>query len=118
MSTSKRPTLNELITSLNCEKYPERWNDIYDSVMDDFEKNGCRLTNPDFYEEMGEKYGIENDMLDTYKRIAREVSEDEPLSRFLALVAATMHDREHARSSIKYIGLLKVPMEATLINTR
>ena len=107
MSTSKRPTINELMASLNSEKWPERWNDIYDSVMDDFEKNGCKLTNPDYYEEMGKKYGIENDMLDTYKRIAKEVAEDEPLSRFLALIAASMRDRAHIRSDIKSIRLPK-----------
>lgn len=107
MSTSKRPTLIELMTSLNSEKWPERWNDIYDSVMDDFEANGCRLTNPDYYDELARKYGTIGDMLDTYKRIAKEVSEDEPLSRLLALIAASMRDRENIRADIKALGLPK-----------
>ena len=105
MNKSTRPTLTELMTSLNSEKWPERWNDIYDSVMDDFEANGLRLLNPNYYDEIANKYGILGEMLDTYKRIAKEVAEDEPLSRLLALIAAAMHDRENIRADIKALGL-------------
>jgi hypothetical protein len=95
------------MTSLNSEKWPERWNDIYDSVMDDFEANGLKLINPDYYDEIAEKYGVLEEMLDTYKRIAKEISEDEPLARLLALIAASMRDRENIRADIKALGLPK-----------
>lgn len=109
MNKLTRPTLSELMTSLNSEKWPERWNDIYDSVMDDYEANGLRLLNPEYYDEVSKKYDNLNEMLDTYKRIAKEVSEDENLSRLLALIAASMRDRENITADIKALGLPKSP---------
>ena len=53
MNTSARPTLSELMTSVNSSKWPERWNDIYDSVMDDYEANGCELLDPEYYDTIG-----------------------------------------------------------------
>ena len=80
-----RITLEELARKLNCEKYPARWTEIYDGVMEDYEKNGCPLTDPAYYDALHEKYGILVNYLDTYKEAAALIGKNEYLSRFLAL---------------------------------
>ena len=37
-----RQTLEELMHSLNVEKWPERWGELYDKVMDDYEEKAER----------------------------------------------------------------------------
>lgn len=36
-----RPTLNELMNHIGCKAWPERWQNLYDGVMEDFERHGC-----------------------------------------------------------------------------
>lgn len=109
MSTSIRPTLSELMTSVNSVKWPERWNDIYDGVMDDYEANGCELLDPDYYDMIAEKYNVLAEFREDYKRVAKKISEDENLSRVFALMCASQRDRENIRSDIKYLGLPQSP---------
>lgn len=107
MSTLTRPTLSELMTSVNSSKWPERWNDIYDSVMDDYEANGCELLDPEYYDIIAEKYNILTVFREDYKRAAKKISEDENLSRVFAMICASQRDRENIRSDIKQLGLPK-----------
>ena len=41
-----KQTLTQLMTSLGCERWPERWEKFYDGVMGDFDKNGCPFADP------------------------------------------------------------------------
>lgn len=109
MITSKRPTLESLMRSLNSERWPERWNDIYDSVMDDYEKNGLKLLNPDYYDELAEKYNMIPEYREDYKRVASEIAKDDALSRLLAMMAASMRDRANIKADIKQLELPKSP---------
>ena len=88
-------TISELMSALGCTKYPPRWADIYDSVIDDYDKNGCELADPDFYDKLGDKYNVLHKYRDYYKTAAAEIAKDENLSRLLALLAAVARDREH-----------------------
>ena len=107
MNYSARPTINELMSSLNVSRWPQRWNEIYDDVMIDYEKNGCRLTDPSFYDGIAAKYNVIGEFLDTYKSVAREISTDDLLSRFLSLIAASMRDRKNAKADINSLDLPK-----------
>ena len=105
MKPSTRPTLENLMKSLNSERWPERWNDIYDSIMDDYEANGCELLDPDFYDTIAQKYNILDEFLEDYKRVASEVAKDDALSRLLVLMAASMRDRKNIKADIKQLAL-------------
>ena len=63
-----RKSIEALMTELGCEKWPSRWSESYDDVMDSYEKNGCPLTDPSYYEEIHNTYGILPNHLDVYKK--------------------------------------------------
>lgn len=91
---NKRPTIDELIRSVNCSKYPERWKSFYDSVMDDYEKNGCIYATPEYYEALDAKYGMFPNFLDDFRTAALEMAKNDSLCRTFALLCEAMKDRE------------------------
>ncbi len=101
------PEIKELMSALNCKKWPKRWEDIYDSVMTDFDKNGCRYTDPAYYDEIGEKYSILIKYRDLYKEAAAAVGRNEYLSRFFALLCASLNDPENTKADLKEISYPK-----------
>lgn len=107
MNLSPRPTIENLMSALNVPTWPLRWNDVYDSVMDDYEKNGSKLLRPDYYDEIGEKYNIIAEYRDDYKRNASEIANDDALARYLMLMADTMRHRDTAKAEIKQIKMPK-----------
>ncbi len=102
---TERPTLEELMRSQNSTRWPARWSEVYDEVMDDFEKNGCVLLDPDYYDRIGEKYGMLRDFREDYKRAAIEIARDEGLSRVLALICDTMRHRTTAMAESNALEL-------------
>ena len=89
-----RRTFNELLEAVNSEKCPQRWRDLYDVAMDDFEKNGLEALRPEYYDRISRDYGALTEHLEDYKQAAREIADDDALSRVLALVCYAMRDRE------------------------
>lgn len=104
---NERPTINELMASVNSEKWPLRWSSIYDRVMDDYEKNGCVYATPEYYELIDEKYSMLKDFKEDYKRAAVEIAGDDALCRFLALLCEAMKDREHINDDLKELDVPK-----------
>ena len=88
-------TISELMSALGCTKYPDRWADIYDKVMDEYDKYGCELATPAFYDKLGDRYNVFHKYKDYYKKAAEEIANDEDLCRLLALLATVARDREH-----------------------
>ena len=89
-----RETIDKLLERVRSRKYPERWAEIYDEAMDDFEKNGLNALDPAYYDRVSRDYGALTPHLDDYKRAAAEIAKDETLSRVLALVCFAMRDRD------------------------
>ena len=104
-----KKNLAELMSSLNCEKFPERWNDIYDDVMADIEKNGCKYATPEYYDELGDKYDILVRFRDVYKEAAAEVAKNPDLTAFLALLCRSLNDRENYSADLKQLSYPKAP---------
>ena len=50
-------TLESLMKEVGCKKYPERWSEIFDKAMTEYDNQGCYLTNTKFYDELHAKYG-------------------------------------------------------------
>jgi hypothetical protein len=94
-------TLSELAAAVGCCKYPSRWDELFDSVMADFDKNGCTYTDPAYYDQIEQTYGILGKELETYKCAAVEVGKNENLSRFLAVLCAALQQREFHTEDMK-----------------
>lgn len=94
-------TLKTLMAEVGCKKYPERWNEIFEAAMDEYDEQGCYLTKVEFYDELHEKYGCFSKYGEVYKAAARQTAEDEALSRFLTLLAMALQDDEHKKDDLK-----------------
>ena len=109
-----RETIDKLLERVRSRKYPERWAEIYDEAMDDFEKNGLNALDPAYYDRVSRDYGALTPHLDDYKRAAAEIAKDETLSRVLALVCFAMRDRDSTGGKLP-IYLCGVSMGATTV---
>ncbi|MBQ8358098.1 MAG: DUF5596 domain-containing protein [Clostridia bacterium] len=107
-----RPTLEELMQSVGCTKFPDRWNEIYDTVMADFEQRECPLTDPAYYEDLHKTYNAFPQYLDIYKQAATEVAKSRPLSRVLALLVASLSDPQTAWPDAKAFSAPKTADDA------
>ena len=107
-----RPTLEALMQAVGCTRFPARWNEIFDTVMGDFDKNGCPLADPAHYDELQRTYGIFDKHLSVYKQAAAAVAEREDLCRFLSLLAAMVADRTHCKADLKELSVPYTPDDA------
>ena len=98
-------TLESLMQEVGCAKYPPRWVEIFDTVMGDFDKNGCPLTDPAYYDELQKTYGVFDKHLSVYKAAAAAVAKREDLSRFLSLLAAMVADRANCKADLKELSV-------------
>ena len=87
--------------TVHCVKFPARWAEIYDNVMENFEQNGCPLTDPAYYDDLQERYHAFPQYLEVYKQAATAVAKSESLARVLALLVASLSDPDHAWGDAK-----------------
>lgn len=103
----KRMSLEALASSVNCSKYPERWNALYDGVMDNYDKNGCIYATSEYYENLNQKYDMFPNFLDDFKNAAVELSKNDSLCRFFALLCESMKNREKFNAEYSDIDMPK-----------
>lgn len=96
-----RFTLESLMVEVGCTKYPERWGDIFDAAMNEYDERGCYLTETEYYDKLDEKYGCFVKYGEVYKAAARQTAQDEALGRFLTLLAMALQDHEHREEDLK-----------------
>jgi len=94
-------TLEELMKAVNCEKYPERWETLFEEVMLDYDQNGCPLTDPAYYDRLAEEYGVFVNYREVYHKAALATAKNEALSRLLLLLVKALLDREHIFDDLK-----------------
>lgn len=104
-----RPTIEELMKQVNCTNWPQKWSEIYDIAMNDFEQNGCPLSNPEYYDHIGNKYNILIKYRDLYKKAAKEISNSPALSAFLSLLTFALKDRDHVEEFLANYEAPKAP---------
>ena len=51
-------SIEALMSRLGCEKYPQRWNDIYAEALEIYNKGENPLLRQEFYDTLHEKYGV------------------------------------------------------------
>ncbi|MBQ2719684.1 MAG: hypothetical protein IJF73_06410 [Clostridia bacterium] len=93
-------SIEELFASLGIDTPPVRWGEFYDEVMADFDKHGCPLTDPEYYERLHAEYDVFPRYLDVFKEAAAAVGRREDLSRYLALLAYAISDRTKAYNNL------------------
>lgn len=89
------PTIDQLMERVGCLKWPERWREIYDAAMEDFDRTGCPYTDPGYYTALATEYGALSEELDTFRQAAAEVAQNDDLSRLLHLVCAALAQPEY-----------------------
>ncbi len=104
-----RQTIDGLMASLSVAKFPERWRDFYDEVMDRFDDEGCELTDPMYYDRLHAEYGAFPEYLDVFRKAAVEVGKSEALSRFLSLLAYAQRDRATVNDNLAGLEIPKNP---------
>lgn len=101
-------TIEELASNLGLPPFPEKYKDFFDEVMQDFDRNGCIYTKPEYYEMLHQKYGVLHTYLELYKKAATEIGKDEYLSRFLSLLCRALQDSNFRNGSY---GVLPLPQK-------
>jgi len=93
-----------------CEKWPARWESIYEEAMEEYEKNGCPLASADYYSVLAKKYGMLEEFLSLYQQAAVEIAQDENLCRLMVLLCKALQDREHIEADLTEYRGPKAPM--------
>lgn len=100
VAVSLPSTFMELAQRIGCTRYPQRWNTLYDDCLTEFQKNGCPYTDPAYYSQLNEQFGILSDDLPLYQEAATAVGKDQDLSLFLAVLCRALQDREHHKQDL------------------
>ena len=93
-------SLKALMERLGISKYPERWNGFFEEVSQDVLQNGCVLAERDYYQELHDKYGVLENLLDIFQEAADEIKADGDCLLFTALLSRAMKDRDKIRSDL------------------
>lgn len=107
-----RPSIHTLMERVGCQVWPERWQEIYSDVMDDFEHRGCPMTDPAYIDALADRYQILTEDRELYKEAALSVACREPLARFLALLCASLADEEYRAADLKQFEPFYAPDDA------
>jgi len=102
-------SLETLMTSCGCGRWPKRWEEVFDAAMVEYDRNGCRLADPGFYRGLDERYGCFPHFLEVFCRAAEQAAADETLGRLLTLLDLVMRDREHIEADCAEFSLPKPP---------
>lgn len=96
----KRPTIEEVMRDCGVTAFPERWRAFYDGVMTEYEKNGCALADPAYYDALEAEYGLIGEHLPVFREAAEAIASREPLARYLALLCRALCDRDKITSDL------------------
>lgn len=102
-------TIEQLMETVGCKKYPKRWAQFFDDAMVKYEEQGCVLAETKFYDELENKYHCFQEYKYAYERAAKETQKDEPLCRFLVLLAMALNDETHRQEDLKEFERPQVP---------
>ena len=100
-------TLATLMERLGVKRYPDRWNEFFDEVVEDIKKNGCLLAESSYYQKLHDDYDVLTNLLDVYKQAADEIKADPDCLLFFALLRRAMKDRGKIRSDLAALDMPK-----------
>lgn len=91
---------------LNIKNYPMQWENIFDEVMDSYDKNGCMLVDHGYLQKMNEEYHIFTHRFTQVLCAAEKIRKNEPLARYLMLLNITIMNRSHMEGAF---GMIELP---------
>lgn len=101
-----REPIQVLMEKAQCVGWPKCVEDIYESVMDRFDAEGCFLTDPAYYADLAQKYNILEKELPTFQRAAVAIGENEAYSRYLLLVHVFLTEIPFTKAELKEFRIL------------
>ena len=102
-------SIEALMSRLGCEKYPQRWNDIYAEALEIYNKGENPLLRQEFYDSLHEKYGVFETTLDLYKKAAAMIAQNEELSLFFCILCRALRDRATIQKDIAQMQIPSAP---------
>lgn len=102
-------TIQALMEKVRCPGWPKCVEDIYENVMARYDAHGCFLTDPAYYEDLAQRYGILGKELDVFRRAAVAVGQNEAYSRYLLLIHAFLTEIPFTRAELKEFRILPTP---------
>lgn len=101
----KQP-IKALMEKVNCPGWPTCVEDIYEKAMARYDQEGCFLTDPGYYEDLASRYDILHTELDTFRRAAVAVGENEHYSRYLLLIYTFLTEVPFTKAELKEFRIL------------
>lgn len=98
--------IQKLMEKVGCPGWPACVEEIYEKVMTRYDREGCFLTDPAYYEDLASRYDILHTELDTFRRAAVAVGENEYYSRYLLLIYAFLTEIPFTRAELKEFRIL------------
>jgi hypothetical protein len=92
--------INALMQAVNCTKWPERWNSLFDAAVKKYEELGCPLADSDHYVQLEEKYHMFGEVLEAYIICADKIKGDKAFELFLVLASMALEKRDGIRAEL------------------
>jgi len=86
-------SITDLMKSLNVEKYPERWNEIYYNAMKEYENYGAFFADEEYITKLNHEFCLFDDWFEIILIAAKQVRENANLMRYIYLLNYAMQDR-------------------------
>ena len=101
--------ISALMAHLGCEKFPERWKDIYADAVSIYENGENPLLKPEYYDELHKKYKVFANTLPYYKGATELLATNEELSLFFCLLCRALRDRNVILNDLTALSFPKAP---------
>lgn len=98
--------IQALMEKVGCPGWPACVEEIYESVMARYDRQGCFLTDPAYYEDLSRRYDILHKELDVFRRAAVAVGENEYYSRYLLLIYTFLTEVPFTKAELKDFRIL------------
>ena len=103
-------TIDELMSRLGCEKFPERWREIYGEALSIYNNDENPLLHPRHYDHLHEAYKVfDGELLEIYKRAVSLLAENAELSLFFCILCRALRDRATIQRDIAQMAVPTAP---------
>ncbi len=88
-------SIDKLMESVGCRKYPARWKGLFEAAMKEYDTDGCPCFTTEFYDRLDARYGCFETTREYYIRAAKAAAGDEALGRFVVLLITALRDKTY-----------------------
>lgn len=102
-------TLTTLMKALNVERYPKRWENIFDKAADDWYSGKLDVLTDEYIDNLHAKYDVFPKHLEFVKKAAAEIRSNEKLALYVALLCEAMRDKDNIINDAAELDLPEAP---------